>query len=137
VSQPQAPQIKFKAEWGEATIEIVKIEKRYNVDPEDIPTQIARYTFFIVGRIMKVLVYRYDTGGPCRELKSYVLNSDGSYIPEGKWIDNSSRKQIHRYKVMDLQQFLEKYRGKELVVYVRESRSCNNKSSFRAVVRIL
>jgi len=47
-------------------------------------------------------------------------------------------KNAHKYKVMDLQEFLEKYRGKELVMYVHESPSCNKSKefSFRAVVRV-
>jgi hypothetical protein len=34
-------------------------------------------------------------------------------------------------------EFLEKYRGKELLMYVYESPSCSKKFSFRAVVRVL
>jgi hypothetical protein len=40
---------------------------------------------------------------------------------------------------MKLEEFLDKYRGKELIIYVHESPSCNKSKefSFRAVVRIL
>jgi hypothetical protein len=136
-SQTQTPSIKI--EQGEITIEILKIEKRYNIRPEEIPSQVKKYLFASENGVKKVLLYSHDTWGSCREWKSILLNTDGSYIQDGEWIDNSSRKNAHKYKAMDLQQFLEKYRGKELVMFVHESPSCNKSKefSFRAVVRII
>ena len=123
---------------SDITIEIVKIEKRYNIKPEEIPSQVKKYLLASYDGVKKVLLYSHDTWGSCREWKSIILNSDGSYIQDGEWIDNSSRKNVHKYKVMDLNEFLEKYRGKELVMYVHESPSCNKSKefSFRAVVRV-
>ena len=138
-TQTQIPnQIQVKTPLGEITVELVKIEKRYNIDTEDILKQVKAYLFSYDDK-SKIVLYKHDTWGSCREWKSIVLNSDGSYIQEGEWINNSSRKNAHKYKVMDLQMFLEKYRGKELVMYVHESPSCNasKELSFRAVVRIL
>jgi hypothetical protein len=138
-TQTQSNQVQVKTPLGEITIELVKIEKRYNIKPEEILNQAKKYLFASEDGVKKVLLYSHDTWGSCREWKSILLNSDGSYIQDGEWIDNSSRKNAHKYKVMDLQQFLEKYRGKELVMYVHESPSCNKarEFSFRVVVRVL
>jgi hypothetical protein len=135
-SQTQTPSIKI--EQGEITIEIVKIEKRFNIKPEEIPIQVKKYLFALDDGVKKVLLYSHETWGSCREWKSILLNPDGSYINDGEWVDNSSRKNAHKYKVMKLEEFLEKYRGKELVIYVHESPSCNKSKefSFRAVVRV-
>jgi hypothetical protein len=137
-TQTQTPQIKVETEIGEIIVELVKIEKRYNIKPEDIPSQVKKYLFASDNGVKKVLLYSHDTWGSCREWKSILLNPDGSYIKDGEWVDNSSRKNAHKYKVMDLNEFLEKYRGKELVMYVHESPSCNSSKefSFRVVVRI-
>jgi len=120
------------------TIELVRIEKRYNIKHEDIVEQIKKYLFSSEDGVKRVVLYSHDTWGRCREWKSIVLNIDGSYIDGGEWIDKSSRKNAHKYKVMTLSEFLEKYRGKELVMYVHESPSCNKSKefSFRVVVRI-
>jgi hypothetical protein len=137
--QTQIPnQIQVKTPLGEITVELVKIEKRYNINAEDIIKQVKAYLFSYDDK-SRIVLYKHDTWGSCREWKSIVLNSDGSYIPEGEWIDNSSRKNAHKYKIMTLEKFLEKYRGKELVIYVHESPSCNSSKefSFRAVVRII
>ena len=135
MNQIQSNQVQVKI--GDITIEIVKIEKRYNIKPEEIPSQVKNYLF--ANGTEKVLLYRHDTWGSCREWKSILLHPDGSYINGGEWVDNSSRKNAHKYKVMDLQEFLEKYRGKELVMYVHESPSCNKSRefSFRVVVKII
>jgi len=127
-----------KTQVGDITIEIVKIEKRYNIKPEEIPSQVKKYLLASDNGVEKVLLYSHDTWGSCREWKSILLNPDGSYINGGEWVDQSSRKNAHKYKVMDLNEFLEKYRGKELVMYVHESPSCNKSKefSFRAVVRV-
>jgi hypothetical protein len=137
--QAQSNQVQVKTQLGDITIEIVKIEKRYNIKPEDIPSQVKKYLFTSDNGVKKVLLYSHDTWGSCREWKSILLNTDGSYIQDGEWIDNSSHKNAHKYKVMKLEEFLEKYRGKELVIYVHESPSCNKSRefSFRAVVRII
>jgi len=138
-TQAQSIQIQVKTQLGDITVELVKVEKRYNIKPEDIINQIKKYMFTSDNGIKRVLLYSHDTWGSCREWKSVLLNPDGSYINGGEWIDNSSRKNAHKYKVMDLREFLEKYRGKELIIYVHESPSCNKarEFSFRAVVRVL
>jgi myo-inositol-1-phosphate synthase len=136
--QSQTIKVPVKTSYGEITVEVVKIEKRYNIKPEEIPSQVKKYLFASEDGVKKVLLYSHDTWGSCREWKSIVLNSDGSYIDDGEWINQSSRKNAHKYKVMKLEEFLEKYRGKELIIYVHESPSCNKSKefSFRAVVRI-
>jgi myo-inositol-1-phosphate synthase len=136
--QSQTIKVPVKTSYGEITVEVVKIEKRYNIKPEEIPSQVKKYLFSSEDGVKKVLLYSHDTWGSCREWKSIVLNSDGSYIDDGEWINQSSRKNAHKYKVMKLEEFLEKYRGKELIIYVHESPSCNKSRefSFRAVVRI-
>jgi hypothetical protein len=139
-AQTQSNQVQVKTQLGDITVELVKVEKRYNIKPEDIINQIKNYMFFASDDgEKKVLLYSHDTWGSCREWKSMVLNPDGSYINGGEWVDYSSRKNAHKYKVMDLKEFLEKYRGKELVIYVHVSPSCNphREFSFRAVVRVL
>jgi myo-inositol-1-phosphate synthase len=136
--QSQTIKVPVKTSYGEITVEVVKIEKRYNIKPEEIPSQVKKYLFSSEDGVKKVLLYSHDTWGSCREWKSIVLNSDGSYIDDGEWINQSSSKNAHKYKVMKLEEFLEKYRGKELIIYVHESPSCNKSKefSFRAVVRI-
>jgi len=136
--QTQTQAVQVKTQVGDITIEIVKIEKRYNIKPEEIPSQVKKYLLASDNGVEKVLLYSHDTWGSCREWKSILLNPDGSYINGGEWVDQSSRKNAHKYKVMDLNEFLEKYRGKELVMYVHESPSCNKSKefSFRAVVRV-
>jgi hypothetical protein len=138
-TQAQNHQIKVETEYGEVAIEIVKIEKRYNIKPEDILSEVKKYLFASEDGVKKILLYSHDTWGSCREWKSILLNSDGSYIQDGEWVDKSSRKNAHKYKVMELKEFLDKYRGKDLVMYVYESPSCNKarEFSFRAMVRIL
>jgi hypothetical protein len=136
-AQTQAQPNQFKV--GDITVEIVKIEKRYNIKPEEIPSQVKKYLFASDDGVKKVLLYSHDTWGSCREWKSILLNADGSYISDGEWVDQSSRKNAHKYKIMDLNEFLEKFRGKELIMYVHESPSCNpsKEFSFRVVVRVL
>ena len=136
--QTQTQTLKVDVNGTTITIELVRIEKRYNIKPEEIPSQVKKYLFASEDGVKKVLLYSHDTWGSCREWKSIVLNSDGSYIDDGEWINQSSRKNAHKYKVMKLEEFLEKYRGKELIIYVHESPSCNKSRefSFRAVVRI-
>ena len=136
--QTQTQTVQVRTQLGDITIEIVKIEKRYNIKAEEIPSQVKKYLLASDNGVEKVLLYSHDTWGSCREWKSILLNPDGSYINGGEWVDQSSRKNAHKYKVMDLNEFLEKYRGKELVMYVHESPSCNKSKefSFRAVVRV-
>jgi hypothetical protein len=138
-TQTQSQTLKVDINGMPITIEIVRVEKRYNIKPEDIFSEVKKYLFASEDGVKKVLLYSHDTWGSCREWKSILLNSDGSYINDGEWVDKSSHKNAHKYKVMDLQPFLEKYRGKELIIYVHESPSCNKSRefSFRAVVRIL
>ena len=124
-TQTQSQTLKVDVNGTTITIELVRIEKRYNIKPEEIPSQVKKYLFASDNGVKKVLLYSHDTWGSCREWKSIVLNSDGRYINDGEWVDQSSSKNAHKYKVMDLKEFLEKYRGKELVMYVHESPSCN------------
>ncbi|MCC6056346.1 MAG: hypothetical protein LM583_06695 [Desulfurococcaceae archaeon] len=137
-TQAQIPnQIKVNTPLGEITVELVKIEKRYNINAEDILKQVKAYLFSYDDK-SRIVLYKHDTWGSCREWKSILLNADGSYISDGEWVDQSSRKNAHKYKIMDLNEFLEKYRGKELIMYVHESPSCNpsKEFSFRVVVKI-
>jgi hypothetical protein len=121
-------------------IEVVKILKRWNISESNIVGEIKAY-LFANKRVGKgyVTLYRHDEWGSCREWKSIVMNIDGSYIDAGEWIDMSSNKNAHKYKVMALSEFIEKYANKELMIYVYESPSCNksNQFSFKAVFKVV
>jgi hypothetical protein len=121
-------------------IEVVKILKRWNISESAVADKIKEY-MFANERVSKeyVTLYRHDEWGSCREWKSVVMNIDGSYIPDGEWIDKSSSKNEHKYKVMLLSEFIEKYVNRELVIYVYESPSCNKSKqfSFKAIFKVV
>jgi hypothetical protein len=114
-------------------VEVVDVLKKWNVTKEQIPQLILEN--IVEGDIIKL--YRHDTWGSCREWKAIVLHPDGSYLDDGEWLDNSSHKNAHKKKIMKLSEFLEKYAGKELLVYVNVSPSCNKSRqySFKAIVK--
>jgi hypothetical protein len=121
-------------------IDVVKILKRWNISESDIVDKIKEYMFNNerVGNGY-VILYRHDEWGSCREWKSILLNIDGSYIDAGEWIDMSSSNNAHKYKVMLLSEFIEKYANKELMIYVYESPSCNKAKqfSFKVVFKVV
>ena len=118
-------------------VEVVKVEKAWNVEEESIPEKIANLLLAYGNGY--VTLYYHDTWGSCRVTKFVVLNPDGSYLNEGKWIDRSSRRNTHRYKIVKEEEFLGKHAGKELVAYAYVSPSCNasRQFSFRAVFRVV
>jgi hypothetical protein len=119
------------------TVEVVKIEKRWNIANGDIADTIARMLRSYGDN--HVVLYYHTTWGSCRETKFLVMNTDGTYLPDGEWIDNSSRKNIHKWKLMPLDEFINKYAGRELLAYCHVSPSCNKSKefSFRAVFRVV
>lgn len=106
--------------------EVVEVLKRWNISVEDVKEVIADI-------LSEKLVYKHTTWGRCRETKILVTYEDGQYVP-GEWRDLSSRKNVRKYKYADA----ESLRGKVLLVYVRESPSCNpaKRYSFLAKVRV-
>jgi hypothetical protein len=118
-------------------IEVVKIEKKWNIANGEIAKKIK--DFILSYQKGYAVLYNYDTWGSCRVTKFIVMNADGSYLDDGEWIDESSRKNAHKWKVMPLQDFLAKYAGKELLTYCYVSPSCNKSKqySFRAVFRVV
>ena len=118
-------------------VEVLEVEKAWNIEEESIPEKIRN--LLLAYGDGYVTLYYHDTWGSCRVTKFIVLNRDGSYLNEGKWIDRSSRRNTHRYKIVKEEEFLEKYAGKELVAYAYVSPSCNasRQFSFRAVFRVV
>jgi len=119
-------------------VEIVRIEKRWNIGRESIEGVVEYFLKLYESRGQVVLFY-HETWGSCRETKFIVLNADGSYLQEGEWINNSSRKNAHVRKLMPVEEFLAKYAGKELIAYVYDSPSCNKAKqfSFRVTFRVV
>ena len=126
--EPQENQVKIE-------VEIVEILKRWNISESAIKDVIK---YYLVDNSKYIILYRHETWGSCREWKHVVMNEDGSYINDGEWIDNSSRKNAHKRKIIDVSKFLEKYGGKNLMIYVYESPSCNKSKefSFKAIFRV-
>ena len=117
-------------------VEVLEVEKAWNVEEEMIPTEIMNLLRAYGDGY--IAVYYHDTWGSCRVTKFIVLNRDGSYL-DGKWMDRSSRRNAHRYKIVKEEEFLKKYAGKELIAYAYVSPSCNSarRFSFRAVFRVV
>ena len=120
-------------------VEIVEILKRWNIDMEEIEKWVQR---ILSGKIPSVgggeidfgkpILYAHDTWGSCRELK-VVVTENGNFI-DGMWIDSSSRRNDHKYKIADIDKLV----GKVVEIYVRYKPSCNKvrQMSFRAKVKI-
>jgi hypothetical protein len=118
------------------SVEVVRVVKKWNISSDEIAEKIER---LLKGyRDGYVALFHHSTWGSCRVTKFLVLGADGSYIPDGEWIDNSSNKNANKWKVMPLDEFLEKYAGRELLAYCYVSPSCNKSKqySFRAVFRV-
>jgi hypothetical protein len=118
-------------------VEVVRVEKKWNIANGEIAEKIKKS--ILSYREGYAVLYNYDTWGSCRVTKFIVMNADGSYLDDGEWFDESSRKNVHKRKVMPLQDFLAKYAGKELLAYCYVSPSCNKSKqySFRAVFRVV
>jgi hypothetical protein len=121
---------------GSIIVEVIKVEKRWNIATEDIAEK-------ILGMLRSygegyAVLFHYTTWGSCRVTKFLVMNADGSYLDDGEWIDNSSNKNANKWKIMPLQEFLSKYAGKELLAYLYVSPSCNKSKqfSFRVIFRV-
>ena len=119
------------------TVEVVRVERRWNVATEDIAGTIERLLRSYGDGY--VSLYYHTTWGSCRVTKFLVMDADGTYLPDGEWMDNSSRRNVHRWKIMPLDEFLEKYAGRDLLAYCYVSPSCNKSKqfSFKAVFRVL
>jgi len=123
-------------------VEVVKVLKKWNISEGAIKGVIKYYLMDYNNKYNTnkyVSLYSHETWGSCREWKHVVMNEDGSYLEGGEWIDNSSRKNAHKWKIMEVQSFLEKYAGKNLLIYVHESPSCNKSRefSFKAIFRVV
>jgi len=117
-------------------IEIMRIEKKWNIEDNAIADAI--YKMLKSYSQDKVVLYYHSTWGSCRVTKFIVLNSDGTYIDSGDWIDNSSRKNVYKLKIMSINEFIAKFASRELLAYLYVSPSCNTSKqySFKAVFRI-
>jgi hypothetical protein len=118
-------------------IEIVKIEKKWNVSREEIAEKI-KDMILSYGDGYATLYY-HRTWGSCRVTKFLIMNADGTYLPDGEWEDRSSKKNANKWKIMPLRDFITKYAGKELSAFLYVSPSCNKSKqySFRAVFRVV
>jgi hypothetical protein len=124
---------------NQVKIEIVKVLKKWNISESDIPNKIREYMFDNERVKGYVALYSHDEWGSCREWKHVVALPTGEYIPDGEWMDKSSQKNEHKYKVITFEEFMEKYANKELMIYVYESPSCNTSRqfSFKAVFKVV
>jgi hypothetical protein len=118
-------------------IEIVKIEKKWNISKDEIASKVKDMLLSYGNGY--ITLFHHSTWGSCRVTKFLVMNVDGSYLPEGEWIDNSSRKNVKKWKVMKLDEFISKYAGRELSAFLYVSPSCNKSKqfSFRATFRVI
>jgi hypothetical protein len=122
---------------GGITVEVIRVVKKWNIATEDIAEK-------ILGMLRSygndhITLFYHSTWGSCRVTKFIILNGDGSYLDDGEWIDKSSKKNANKWKIMPLQEFIEKYAGRELLAYLYVSPSCNKSKqySFRAVFRVV
>jgi len=117
--------------------QIVEIKTRYNASNEYINSFVERWLQGIIPAVAGgerkfegVPVYAHDTWGSCRSLK-IVATINGQFI-DGEWTDNSSRKNVHKFKIAKIESLV----GKEIELYVSYSPSCNKFTKFRVMVRI-
>jgi hypothetical protein len=118
-------------------IEIVKIEKKWNIANSEIAEKI-KDMILSYGDGYATLYY-HRTWGSCRVTKFLIMNVDGTYLPDGEWEDRSSKKNANKWKIMSLKDFLTKYAGKELSAFLYVSPSCNKSKqfSFRVIFRVM
>ncbi|MCC6065171.1 MAG: hypothetical protein LM576_04250 [Thermofilum sp.] len=118
-------------------IEIVKIEKKWNIANSEIAEKI-KDMLLSYGEGHVVLFY-HRTWGSCRVTKFLIMNADGTYLPDGEWEDHSSKKNANKWKIMPLKDFLTKYAGKELSAFLYVSPSCNKSKqfSFRVIFKVV
>jgi len=117
---------------------VEEVHRVWNINEEEIPRKIAA----LLRRFREsgyVTLYVHTTWGHCRVTKFIVLSENGNFLDDGKWVDNSSHRNVHKYKVMRREEFLAKYAGKRLVAYAYVSPSCNQAKqfSFRVVFRVV
>jgi len=119
--------------------QIVQVKTKYNTTEEEIKSFIEKWLRGVIPaagggerKLDGVPVYAHDTWGLCRELK-IVATVNGQFI-DGEWIDNSSKKNVHKFKIAKLENLV----GKDVELFVRYSPSCNSSrfEKFRVVVRI-
>ena len=135
------PQVAFQTQPQAQTVqvEIIEVLKKWNIDVKGIEQWVRN---ILSGKVPSVgggevdlgkpILYAHDTWGSCRELK-VVVTENGKFI-DGTWIDSSSRRNAHKYKVGELDTLI----GKVVEIYVRYSPSCNKsrQMSFRAKVKV-
>ena len=138
---PAAPQAGAPATPPAGTlgfdIEIVKIEKKWNIKADEIAGKI-KDMILSYGDGYATL-FHHSTWGSCRVTKFLVMNADGTYLDDGEWDDHSSRKNVNKWKIMPLKDFLAKYAGKELSAFLYVSPSCNKSKqySFRVLFKVV
>jgi hypothetical protein len=118
-------------------IEVVKIEKKWNIKADGIASKIK--DMILSHGDGYAVLFHHSTWGSCRVVKFLIMNVDGSYLPDGEWDDHSSRKNANKWKIMPLKDFITKYAGKELSAFLYVSPSCNKSRqfSFRAIFKVV
>jgi hypothetical protein len=118
-------------------IEITRVEKKWNIVNGEIASKI-KDMLLSYGDGYAAL-YCHITWGSCRVTKFLIMNVDGTYLPDGEWVDHSSRKNVKKWKIMPLRDFIIKYAGKELSAFLYVSPSCNNSKqySFRVIFKVV
>jgi len=120
-------------------VEVVKVIDAFNIDEEDIPEKILAHMKSYYYDKKYVVTYHHDTWGSCRRVKFLITFPDGTYLPDTRYRDHSSNKNAHVYRVLPIEEFLEKYAGKELKAFAFVQGSCNkaNRYSFTALFRVV
>ena len=137
---PAAAQAGVPPAPGGWHVVVEEVLKAWNIDEEEIPGEVAAFLrrYKENGKDY-VTLYVHTTWGSCRVTKFIVLADSGEFLNDGKWVDNSSRRNVHKYKVMREEEFLAKYAGKRLIAYAYVSPSCNQAKqySFRVIFRVV
>ncbi|MEM1842248.1 MAG: hypothetical protein QXL19_07715 [Ignisphaera sp.] len=73
----------------------------------------------------KILTYLHRTWGSCREWKLVVFKGENEFV-DGEWVDQSSSKNVFKYKLTDLEKLPNK-----IIIYYSETPSCNQRKQFK------
>lgn len=123
-----------QVETHEYEIKILNVLKKYNIMNEDIPKVLREYLNKYSDDT--ITLYFYRTWGSCREWK-FVVTYEGGYIKEGDWVDKSSHKNPYKFKIIDKDEFLQKYADKKLTAYIYVSPSCSSSGKFSFQVEFI
>lgn len=119
-------------------LSLVEVLKRWNIKVEDIQSDLEYWLFEKArekGYGGYILTYYHSTWGSCRRWKVVVMipGQDGVEWPQGEWLDESSRKNVHKYKFTRISDI----KGRVLEVYVHVSPSCNPHREYSYRVRVV